>query len=271
MAEDKPNKSLGARIAAALLNGEEADRDTLTALWTEVADESDALREAIKVEEARLQDIANPDPDKSAAVIASAKLRIERLGKVIHEQLEPRVEALDRAADLVEWHEEADRLQAETDELWSELETAYNTLCDQLIDVWHRVARNSAAIDAAHRRRPSGVRRELVGADHPQLRASLRLPHWDDPGRIRFPRDEAWEFQVATTNAMVAQAKALEQKCALMHGPDWWAAKQIEDERLRAESARRDEEAKAKAEADRKAFYRAQQEADRRRRLGITG
>lgn len=167
---------------------------------------------------------------------------------------------------LADWNKEADRLQNESDELWKELEDTYTTLVNQLIDVWRRVARNSHAINEARRRRPSGVRRELTGADHPELRATLRLPYWDEPTRIRFPRDTAWEFQVATTNMLVAQAKALEAKGALMHGPDWWAARKLEDERVRAESARRDEEAKRKAEADRQAYYAALQAEDRRRR-----
>ena len=73
------------------------------------------------------------------------------------------------------------------------------------------------------------------------------------------------------TNMMVNQAKELEAKGALMNSESWLAAKQLEDERVRAESARRDAEQKQKAEADRRAYYAAQQEADRKRRLGITG
>lgn len=226
------------------------------------------MRATIAAEEGRLLDITNETPDKSQEVIASARLRVERLTKVILEELHPRIEAFDRTAAVAQWNEQAEKLQAESDELWAELETAYAALCSQLIDVWQRIDRNAAAISEARCRRPSGADRHLVGADHPRLRDRLRLPFWDEPERIRFPKDQAWELQVAMTNAMVDQAKALEQKHALMYSDNWWAAKQLEAEQQRAENEKREAEMKAKAIADREAYHRSVQEQERRRMRG---
>ena len=95
--------SLDTRIAKALnANGKAADRDLLVALNNEAADEIDALRATIAAEEGRLLDITNETPDKSQEVIASARLRVERLTKVILEELHPRIEAFDRTACAVE-------------------------------------------------------------------------------------------------------------------------------------------------------------------------
>ena len=255
---NKPTKSLGARIAAALATNGKADRDTLTTLWTEAADEVNALQATIAAEETHLADIAADDPDKSTEVIASSRRRIERLTKVIHEELRPRVEALDRAADLAEWEKEAERLQSESDQLWAKLEATYNVACDQLIEVWGHVFRNSHAINEARRRRPSGTRRELTGADHPELRATLRLPYFDEPTRIRFPRDEAVEFQRATSNLLVEQAKAFERKqMAVLDG---------RDERVQAERIKHEQETKQRVEAERAAYHKSLQEADRKQR-----
>ena len=248
--------TLDSRIAHALKNGAAADRDTLFELNNAAADEVDALRATIAAEEPKLLDIGSPDPDKTQATIAAAKLRIERLTKVILEELQPRVRALDAAANLAEWNATADRLQAESDKLWVELETAYATVCEQLVDVWKRVDANAAAISAAHRRRPSGVMRHITGADHPQLRANLRLPCWDAPDRIVFPRDEAWAFQANLANMMVAQAKAFDAK--MLISPD----------QQRSEDDKREAEMKARAIAERDAYFKAQLEAERKHMRG---
>ena len=72
----------------------------------------------------------------------------------------------------------------------------------------------------------------------------------------------------ATALQTAETIRALEQRCAAtgMYSGDWWAAKQLENEQLRAESERRDEEQRKQNEAAREAFYRTLQEEDRRRR-----
>ena len=211
----KTSKSLDAKIATALSANGEANRDTLANLIREATKAVEMANIVITAETPRLHDIANSDPDKSQELIASSQLRVERLTKAIT-QLQARVDQIDHEAAIAKWNEDAKALQAESDQLWRDLEDTYTVLTDQLIDIWHAVDRNSRAIEAARRRRPSGAEHlPLIGADNPALRAKLRLPFWDNPERIRFPRDEGWEFQRAMSDMMVNHAKALEQKYAL--------------------------------------------------------
>ena len=159
-------------------------------------------------------------------------LRIERLTKVILEELHPRIDALDLAAKQSAWTAEANKLRDEdSDDLFWELEQVYKPIVEQLNELYLRARANAAAFNGLLRRAPPGRRpRVQRGNAVFGLLAPSSLPDWDDP-RVTHPlRVREPNPLVVVSNALVAQAKAFEQKHALMHGPDWWAAKQLETE-----------------------------------------
>ena len=258
---------MDAKIAQALSANGSADCTALVALISDATAAIEMAQCVVDAETPRIHDLSNDSPNEFVALIDSSQLHISRLSAALP-QLQQRIATLDAAAALIRWNAAADQLQAQSNELWSELTETYASSVTRLIDIWNRVDRNTAAIHAAHRQRPPGVQRELIGADHPALRANLRLPHWDAPDRIAFPRDEAQAFQLAMSDMMVAHAKALDAKMALTSGPGWFEGQRLAAEQIRAESDEREQEMREKAAADREAYHRALLELERRKVTG---
>ena len=92
MADKTPK--LDARIVQALAANGEANRDVLVALIDEATLSIDIARKVIEVEEPSLLYLENEDPDKSRELIASNKLKIERLNLALP-QLQQRIDAID--------------------------------------------------------------------------------------------------------------------------------------------------------------------------------
>lgn len=272
MAETKTNnKSLDAKIAQALAANGTSDRDTLVDLIYKATEAIEMANIVITAETPRLLDLSNSDPDASRQLIESSKLRIERLTAAVP-RLQQRVDQLDLATKQAAWVDEADVLRGEADDLFWELEQTYKPFVDQLNELFVKARANAGAFNELLRRAPSGVDRTFNEASpYEGFWLRLALPSWDDAS-ITYPlRNKPSDPLVDIALQSAAFAKQLDAKYALMSGPTWFEARKLEDEQLRAESARRDEEQKAKAEQERASFHRALQEQDRRRRLGITG
>ena len=259
----KTTKSLDAHALVA--NGE-ANRDTLATLINEAVEAIEMARVVIEAETPRLLDIENDDPDQSLQLIESSKLRIDRLAAAIP-RLQQRVDQLDLTAKQTSWNGEADALRGEADDLYWELDQVYPSIVDQLNELFSKARANAAAFHDLLRRAPPGVDRGFSEAmPYSDFWLRLALPSWTDPN-ITYPlRTKPPDPLVDIALQSAAQAKAVDAKMALMNGPGWFEAKRLEDERLRVESAKRDEEMKLKAEAERQEYYRALQEEDRRRR-----
>ena len=90
LAESGYTKTLDSRISAALSANGEASRDTLTALIAEANNSIRIANTVIETETPSLLDLDNDDPDRSRELIASNKLKIERLTLAIP-QLQSRI------------------------------------------------------------------------------------------------------------------------------------------------------------------------------------
>ena len=278
---DKTTKTLDSRIATALSANGKVDRATLVELIREAGEAIEMANVVIDAETPRLHDLSNDTPDASQQLIASSRLRVERLTKAIA-ALDARIEQIDLAAQQTSWNEEYDRLQDETAALAEEFAEKYPTLRAELVGLFIRLDDNRAAVGNLYRQRGphrTGDRPELIEAEllarglemftvhQPRLQDSLKLPAFADPAKV-FPRDEYAELMRATALQTSEAIRALEQRRAAtgMYSGDWWAAKQLENEQLRAESERRDEEQRKQNEAAREAYYASLQAEELRRR-----
>lgn len=251
------SKSLDARIAKAISSNGTADRDKLAALCTEAAKAIEELQATISREEARVLDLDNLDPDKSTALIASSRIRIERYSKAIAE-LEPRIAVIDREAMVVAWVEQAERLQHQSDDLYRELTEIYPPFLQRLMDLHRRIAANDAAFSALCHRVPAEVDPSafLRAAPYADFWRNMRMPSWNNPG-LTYPE----RAKPVDPIAEIALASAAFAK-------RWDAKVPMTPEAHQAELDKKEAEQKAKADADREAFYRSVAEADRRRMRG---
>ena len=145
MAANK-TKTIDSRIADAINVNGDADREILANLLDETFDELGELEELIKVETPRVLDLANPDPDKSTTAITSAKLRIERLNKAVP-LLQARIDAIDAETALKEWTEVADKVRAESDELYLELKQTYLPMFVKMMEIFYKGRANAVAFN----------------------------------------------------------------------------------------------------------------------------
>ena len=271
MAANK-TKTIDSRISDAINANGDADRAILTNLLDEAFDEITSLEEIIKTETPRVLDLSNIDPDKSTAAITSAKLRIERLRLAIP-QLQSRIAAIDAEKALAEWTAEADRHRAESNSIFDELEKHYPPFLAKMMDIYLRARANAAAFNELKRKAPPGADTWFEYATpHNTFWSDLQLPSWTKayvtyPPR-KSPADIAWEQQVAFTNAMVEQYKALDQKFAPNGGKDWYEINKIEQERVDAENEKREAELKAADAAARDEYYQNIAIGERKRLYG---
>lgn len=269
----KASQTLDARIADALGN-ESADRTCLVALWQEALNTIDAAKQTVEAESEHALDVANPDPDASDEKARRAALTIDRLTRAIP-RLKARVDQIDTAAFSDAWHAEADRLKSERDKLADELAEMYPQFVEKITDLYARIDANTAAIGNLHARAPRDECRRLSDAElaarglqsytaeQPRLRDNLKLPDFDRPRDIVFPPPPPLNlYFVAAEGALTAMAA----KYALSCGPDWAAAKAIEDEQKRAEIAKREDALAAEAAEQKRAYFQHLLDEDRRRR-----
>ena len=154
----KTTKSLDAKITQALSANGAADRDTLANLINEATNAIEMAKVVIEAESPRFLDIANDTPDKSQELIASARLRVERLTKAIT-QLQARVDQIDHEAAVVKWKEDAKPCRRRATNFGETWRTPTQS-SDQSTNRY--LASRSTAIHAPsrplRRRRPSGSR-----------------------------------------------------------------------------------------------------------------
>jgi hypothetical protein len=269
--------TLDARIAAALAVNGKTGRDTLAALAREAEATLVAAQELAALENERLLDISNDNPDASDAAIARAERTIARLTAALP-KLRARIRDIEADQYAKDWHAAANKLEAERDKLAAELAALYSSLVEQLAALYARIDANEAAIDQLNSQAPYGEQRRLVGAElrarglqsysaaQPRLREHLKLPDWHEPHRIAFPPPVP--LLSPYVEAMVGLAQAIERKEAGLYSDNWFAAQQYADEQARAERDRVAEiEAKQQAEARRR-YEQALLEADYRARTG---
>ena len=149
-------KTLNSRIVAALSANGEASRDVLVALIDEATLTIDIARKVIETEEPSLLDLENETPDKSRELVASNKLKIERLTLAIP-QLQQRIDAIDRETALAEWDAEADRHREQSNKIFDELAKIYPGFLAKIMDLFDRGKRNAAAFQAHLRHAPPGA------------------------------------------------------------------------------------------------------------------
>ena len=265
--------TLSSRIFSALKSNGSADRATLFSLWEEAFAEINRLKEVIKTEEPRLLNITNDDADGSRERIASSKLHIERLTKAITEELKPRVLALDAEKARQDWTAEADERRAVNDDLYEELKALYPPFFEQMLKLYLRILDNDIEIDKLKARAPAGVDKRFVAVEsHSLFWALMNLPSWDKGGVTfpprKSPADIAWQNQIAITNAAVEAAKANDLRFTPNGGRDWHEINKLERERVDAENAKFEAEAKAKDLEARQDYYLSLQEAERKRIYG---
>ena len=266
MADKTPK--LDARIVQALAANGEANRDVLVALIDEATLTIELAQKVIEVEEPSLVDLENSDPDKSRELIASNKLKIERLTLALP-QLQSRIDAIDAETALKTWDDEADRLREQSNQIFDELAKIYPPFLAKIVDLFDRGKRNVAAFQAHKRRAPPGADVWFEPATpHITFWQDIVLPSWVKP-HVTFPfrqspADVAWENQVAFTKAMVAQQKALDAKFAPNGGRDWFEVQKIEQERQIAADEKFEAEQKERDQKSRDAHYQAVLENERR-------
>ena len=263
---------LDARIVQALAANGEASRDALTALIDEAMLTIDIAHKVIETEEPALLDLENSDPDHSRELIASNKLKIERLTLAIP-QLQQRIDALDAEQALAEWNTEADRLRSASNKIYDELEKLYPSFLAKIVDLFDRGKRNAAAFNAHLRHAPPGADTWFEAATpHSTFWQDITLPCWTKP-YITFPfrqtaEDIAWQTQIALTKAAVDAARMSEQKHAQLYSSSWHEVQKLEQERKAAEDEQAEAELKEKDAAARDQYYASLKEAERRRIYG---
>ena len=173
-------QSLDARLADAIKANGEADRSTFVALRDEAASTIDELRATIETEEARILDLTNPDPDQSITVVASARLRIQRLTTAIP-RLEQRIAAIDVAAQQAAWSEQANALRTESDDLYWALNEVYPSFVKTLDELFVKARANAAAFNELLGRAPQGVDHTFNEASpYSSFWIRVQLPDWSD-------------------------------------------------------------------------------------------
>ena len=258
---------LDARIVQALAANGEASRDVLVALIDEATLSIDIARKVIETEEPSLLDLENETPDKSRELIASNKLKIERLTLALP-QLQSRIDAIDCETALKTWDAEADRLREQSNKIFDELAKIYPGFLAKITDLFDRGKRNAAAFQSLLRHAPPGADTWFEPATpHSTFWIDLQLPSWTKP-HVTFPLRQtpeqiAWAQQVAFTNAMCAQTKAIEAKHAQMHSPDWAGAYDEIYKRKAEADAKAEQELKQKDLEARQNYYLSLQEAER--------
>ena len=272
LAESGYTKTLDSRISAALSANGEASRDTLTALIAEANNSIRIANTVIETETPSLLDLDNDDPDRSRELIASNKLKIERLTLAIP-QLQSRIGAIDAETALKTWNDEADRLREQSNKIYDELKALYPGFLQKMMDLFDQGKRNASAFQSHKRKAPPGADVWFDAATpHSTFWIDIQLPSWTKP-HVTFPLRQtpeqiAWAQQVAFTNAMCAQTKAIEAKHAQMHSPDWAGAYDEIHKRKAEADAKAEQELKQKDLEARQNYYLSLQEAERKRMRG---
>ena len=265
-------KTLDVRIFSALQSNGSADRKVLVDLIDEATLSIEIAQKVIETEEPSLLDLENSDPDKSRELIAHNTLKIARLEKALP-KLQERIDAIDREKALADWDAVADRHREQSNKIFDELEKVYPSFLKTMMDLFERGKRNAAAFQSHLRHAPPGADTWFEPATpHSTFWIDLQLPSWTKP-HVTFParqspEDAAWERQVAFTNAMVAQQKAIEAKHAQMFFSDWAAVHDEIHKGKAAEDEKAEAELKAKDLEARQNYYLSLQEAERRRVYG---
>ena len=188
----------------------------------------------------------NTDYDKSDEAVRIAERTVERLTKATY-QLEFKVDKIDAINYGNKWHERANEIADEREQLGNELRELYPEFVTKLANLFARIDENAAAISALHGQAPRGeplrlfedaelVARGLESYSAAQLRLSdnLKLPNWSQPFEIFYPIPAPLNsFAVVMLNHM----PAVDAKYAF--GADWAAAQKIKDEQTKAEFAKR--------------------------------
>ena len=136
-----------------------------------------------------------------------------------------------------------------------------------------RARDNAEEFHELKRRAPKGADvRFFPAAPYESFWLNLILPSWDNSNVVypprKSPQETAYEIQVANTNALCAQAKAIDAKTAQLYSSDWAAVHDEIHKRKAEEDAKAEQQLKEKDAAARDAYYRAIREAERKRIYG---
>ena len=172
------------------------------------------------------------DAQKAQQSLADAQFARDRLQAALT-ALQRRLQELQESEYSVLWHDQYSQVEAESHALAAELREIYPAVLSKLVDLLTRTIECNVEASCINGSAPAGVAlrlrevelvaRNLEGftRDEPSISNELKLPDWDQPAKLAWPRPQT-PLGVLASQGMAA---------AVDHpGDNWW---QQRHERLR--------------------------------------
>ena len=220
------SQHLEKRIAAAITSAA-----TSADVAAVIADVDAALPAAIDAAERERIKAYDPtvDSQKARQSLADAEFARDRL-QAASAALQRRLQELQAQEYSVQWHGKYAQIEDESHALAAEIREIYPAMQSKLVDLLTRMKSCDAEVGRINGSAPAGVAlrlravelvaRNVEGAE-PSIINELRLPDWDQPAKLAWPRPQT-PLGVLASQGMAA---------AFDHpGDNWW---QQRHERLR--------------------------------------
>ncbi len=205
--------------------------------------------------------VQSPDYHQARDRMESTQDAAARLRSLLP-RLTDKYRAAAAAEERAKWQVRYDKLERERDELAKELAQFYPEFESRLVDLFNRLAINSAACSELHGSRPANAKGFLKGAeltarklddftrDQPSIVRELRLPSWTDSSRM------AWPPRETPASVLLAESIA-SQGDPRRHSGEWYRVLAEDVERRKAEEQQRIEAAQRGVAADKAAYERS--------------
>jgi len=202
--------------------------------------------------------VQSPDYHQARDRMESTQDAAARLRSLLP-RLTDKYRAAAAAEERAKWQVRYDKLERERDELAKELAQFYPEFESRLVDLFNRLAINSAACSELHGSRPANAKGFLKGAeltarklddftrDQPSVVRELRLPSWTDSSRT------AWPPREIPASVLLAESIA-SQGDPRRHSGEWYQVLAEDVERRKAEEAQRIADEQRRVAEDRRAY-----------------